>query len=180
MPGGICSDAAAAACASFPAVDPGGVSTYGDTFIPLLGVISEVDANYNYDRDGNVLPLGAPVARRYATDEYEMFAQDSWKLGPNLTVTAGLRYSLFSPPWEVNGLQVAPDISLGSWFEQRRALMLAGRSTSEGPPVLSGGGGGGARRAVPPPGRSTSEAPDVHFDLAGPANNKPGYYKWDK
>ena len=154
MPGGICSDATAAACASFPAVDPGGVSTYGDTFIPLLGVISEVDANYNYDRDGNVLPLGAPVVRRYATDEYEMFAQDSWKLGPNLTVTAGLRYSLFSPPWEVNGLQVAPDISLGNWFEQRRALMLAGRSTSE--------------------------APDVHFDLAGPANNKPGYYKWDK
>ena len=154
MPGGTCSDATAAACASFPAVDPGGASTYGDTFIPLLGVISEVDANYNYDRDGNVLPLGAPVARRYATDEYEMFAQDSWKLGPNLTVTAGLRYSLFSPPWEVNGLQVAPDISLGNWFEQRRALMLAGRSTSE--------------------------APDVHFDLAGPANNKPGYYKWDK
>ena len=81
MPGGNCSAATEAACASFPAVDPGGTSTYGDTFIPLLGVISEVDANYNYDRDGNVLPLGAPVVRRYATDEYEMFAQDSWKIG---------------------------------------------------------------------------------------------------
>ncbi len=93
-----------------------GASTYGDTLIPLLGVISEVDAYYNYDKTGAVLPLGAPVLRRYATDEYEFYGQDSWKVTPNLTVTAGLRYSLFSPPWEVNGLQVAPDISLGDWF----------------------------------------------------------------
>ena len=154
MPGSQCSPSTVAACDALPAVDPGGVSTYGDTFIPLLGVISEVDAYYNYDRDGNVLPLGAPVSRRYATDEYEFFAQDSWKLGPSLTVTAGLRYSLFSPPWEVNGLQVAPDIKLGDWMDQRRALMVAGQSTSDAPPVL--------------------------FDLAGPANHKPGYYDWDK
>ena len=29
-------------------------------------------------------------------------------------------------------------------------------------------------------GQSTSDAPTVLFDLAGPANNKPGYYDWDK
>ena len=54
----------------------------------------------------------------------------------------------------MNGLQVAPDISLGDWFDQRAALMRAGQSDE--------------RR------------PDVHFDLAGPANGKPGYYEWDK
>ena len=53
------------------------------------------------------------MPRRYGTDEYEFYGQDSWKIGPNLTLTAGLRYSLFSPPWEVNGLQVAPDIKPG-------------------------------------------------------------------
>jgi Carboxypeptidase regulatory-like domain/TonB dependent receptor-like, beta-barrel len=154
MPGAPCPEPVTAACDALPAVDPGGTSTYGDTLIPLLGVISEVDAYYNYDRDGNVLPLGDAVRRRYATNEYELFGQDSWKIGENFTLTAGLRYSLFSPPWEVNGLQVAPDISLGDWLDERRALMLAGRSTSD--------------------------APLVHFDLAGPANDKPGYYKWDK
>jgi Carboxypeptidase regulatory-like domain len=154
MPGALCPAPSTAACDALPAVDPGGTSTYGDAFIPILGVISQATGQFNYDRDGNVLPVGDPIRRRYATDEYEFFVQDSWKLGQNLTVTAGLRYSLFSPPWETNGLQVAPDISLGDWFEQRRSLMLSGRSTSE--------------------------APLVNFDLAGPENGRPGYYAWDK
>jgi hypothetical protein len=154
MPGAPCPEPSTAACDALPAVAESGASTYGDTLIPLLGVISEVDAYYNYDKTGAVLSLGAPVVRRYATDEYEFYGQDSWKVTPTLTVTAGLRYSLFSPPWEVNGLQVAPNISLGDWFDQRRALMAAGKSTSD--------------------------APMVQFDLAGPGNNKPGYYKWDK
>ena len=148
MPGAGCD-----ACGLFPAVSDGGVSSFGDTFVPLLGIISETTGYYNYDREGNVLPVGEPVRRRFATDEYEFFVQDSWKMGQNLTVTAGLRYSLFSPPYETNGLQVAPDIKLGDWLEIRRQLMEAGRSTSE--------------------------APLVNFDLAGPKNGKPGYYDWD-
>jgi hypothetical protein len=149
MPGRDCD-----ACGLFPAVSAGGVSSFGDTFIPLLGIISETTAYYNYSVDGSVLPVGAPVTRRFATNEFEFYAQDSWKIGQNLTVTAGVRYSLFSPPWEVNGQQVAPDIKLGDWLEIRRQLMQNGRSTSE--------------------------APLVNFDLAGPVNDRPGYYEWDK
>jgi hypothetical protein len=148
MPGRDCD-----ACGLFPAVSDGGVSSFGDTFIPLLGIISETTAYYNYAVDGSVLPVGAPVSRRFATNEYEFYAQDSWKVGQDLTFTAGLRYSLFSPPWETNGQQVAPDIKLGDWLEIRRQLMLAGRSSSE--------------------------APLVNFDLAGPVNDRPGYYDWD-
>ena len=153
MPGAPCPAPVSAACNALPAVAPGGQSSYGDTLIPLLGIISEVTGFYNYDRDGNVLPVGVPVERRYAADEYEFYVQDSWKVGQNLTLSAGVRYSLFSPPYEVHGLQVAPDIALGDWFEQRRALMTSGRSTSE--------------------------APLVNFDLAGPANAGPHYYDWD-
>ena len=67
----------------FPAVSDGGVSSFGDTFVPLLGIISETTAYYNYDREGNVLPVGEPVRRRFATDEYEFYVQDSWKIGQN-------------------------------------------------------------------------------------------------
>ena len=149
MPGSLCP-----ACDLFPAVADGGVSSFGDTIVPLFGIISETTAYYNYDREGNVLPVGEPVRRRFAADEYEFYVQDSWKLGQHLTVTAGVRYSLFSPPYETSGLQVTPDIRLGEWLEIRRALMEAGRSTSE--------------------------APLVNFDLAGPKNGKPGYYDWDR
>ena len=153
MPGGQC-PGVETACDALPAVADGGQATYGDTFIPLLGIISEVDGYYNYDREGNVLPVGEPVRRRFGSDEYEFYVQDSWRIGNDLTVTGGVRYSLYSPPFETSGLQVAPDIKLGDWFEKRRALMNAGQSTSD--------------------------APLINFDLAGPKNDKPGYYDWDK
>ena len=53
-------------------------------------------------------------------DEYEFYAQDSWRLGDKLTLTGGLRYSLASPPWETNGLQVSPNVSLGERFKAAR------------------------------------------------------------
>ena len=84
MPGAGCD-----ACGLFPAVSDGGVSSFGDTFVPLLGIISETTAYYNYDREGNVLPVGEPVRRRFATDEYEFYVQDSWKIGQTLTFSGG-------------------------------------------------------------------------------------------
>jgi hypothetical protein len=119
-----------------------------------LGFVSEVDALYNYEKNGSVQPQGAPVARHYAEDRYELYAQDTWKATPTLTLTIGLRYSLFSPPWETNGLQVAPTPNLATWFNQRLSNWKNG---------------------IP----STADAP-ITFDLAGPANGgKPGYYNWD-
>ena len=88
---------------------------------PILGIISQTTAALQLHVDGTVLPLGRPRARAITrSNEYEFYAQDSWQIGSNLTVTAGLRYSLFSPPWEVNGQQVAPDVNLGDWFDHAR------------------------------------------------------------
>ena len=144
-------------------MDPptGGLPTVAHSFengydyplVALIGAITEGNAVYNYKRDGSVFPQGAPVSRRYATNSYEFYLQDSWKAKPNLTITYGLRYSLFSPPWETNGLEVAPRFSLGSWFNQRAANM--------------------ARRI------GANADPLVAFQLAGPKNGKPGFYDWD-
>ena len=66
------------------------------------------------------VPVLAEVFRRkYAADEYEFYVQDSWRIAENLTVTAGLRYGLYAPPYEVNGQQVAPTVSMGELFAQR-------------------------------------------------------------
>ncbi len=84
-------------------------ATYADSFAPLLGiVVTRRDLSANYNVDGSVLAVGDPVTRKYGSDEYEFYVQDSWKVGSSLTVTGGLRYGLYSPPWEVNGQQVAP------------------------------------------------------------------------
>ena len=140
-------------CTQLPAVASSFASGYGDPWLTILGVISQPTANYNYDKQGNALPNGEPVRRKYATDEYEFYVQDSWRVRANLTLTGGVRYSLYSPPWEVDGLQLAPSTPLGQWFEQRRQNMLRGIGDNALPPLT--------------------------LDLAGPANGKRGFYDWD-
>jgi Carboxypeptidase regulatory-like domain len=140
-------------CSQLPAVAASFASGYGDPWLTILGVISQPTANYNYDKSGTALPNGDPVRRKYATDEYEFYVQDSWRVRPNLTVTAGVRYNLYSPPWEVDGLQLAPSIPLGQWFDQRRQNMLTGVGDNALAPIT--------------------------LDLAGPANGKKGFYDWD-
>ena len=85
---------------------------------------------------------------------YEVYLQDSWQIRPNLSITGGLRYSLYSPAYEVNGLQVAPTISMGEWFDERVRNMEQG---------------------IP-----SNRSPIVTFDLAGPKNGRKGFYDWDK
>ena len=137
----------------YPAVDSSFVSNYDYPMTSLLGMVTLVNANYNYARDGSALPQGAPVVRDFGEDSYEMYMQDVWKVKPTFTLTLGLRYSLFSPPWEVHGLQVAPTMSLNSWFNERATGMLQG---------------------IP-----SSAAPLISYDWAGPTNGKPGFYNWD-
>jgi Carboxypeptidase regulatory-like domain len=137
----------------YPGVNTGFTSDYDYAMTSLLGMITFGDAVYNYNRAGSALSDGTPVTRRFAEDSYEMYAQDTWKVKPNLTLTLGLRYSLFSPPWETNGLQVGTNINLGNWFNQRGAGMLQG-TPSNAQPLIT-------------------------YNWAGPANHQPGYYGWD-
>jgi hypothetical protein len=141
-------------CSQLPAVATAGQAGYADAWLNILGVMSQATQRANYDRDGNPLAPGTPVAREIASDEYEFYVQDSWQLRSNLTLTVGVRYSLYSPPYEVNGMQVQPTISMGEWFNQRVENM---------------------QRGVP-----SSASETVTFDLSGPKNNRPGFYAWDK
>jgi hypothetical protein len=146
----------------FPAVDPGFKIGYNYPIIALMGIVSEVDATFNFDKSGTALPQGAPLTRRYGADEYEFYVQDSWRVKPNLTVNYGLRYSLFSPPWETTGLEVIPlghpigggmPLNLSQWFQLRANKAAAGGSSVDDPLIT--------------------------YDLAGAANGKAGYYNWD-
>jgi len=145
-----------------PAVNRAFRLGYNWPIMAMMGIVSEVDATFNFDKTGTALPQGSPLRRRFAADEYEFYFQDSYRVRSNLTVTYGLRYSMFSPPWETNGTEVTPKgfpigggspISLAQWFQQRASKMLTGGS-SVTDPLLS-------------------------YDLAGPANGKPGWYDWD-
>lgn len=138
----------------YPAVDSGFGNNYDYPMGALIGMVTQVNAHYNFTHTGAALPDGTPVSRRFGADTWEMYAQDSWKARSNLTITFGLRYMLSSPPWETNGLQVTPNVSLSDWFNQRGTGMLQGQPASA--------------------------VPRLSFSLGGPANGgKPGLYNWD-
>jgi len=130
----------------------GSTSPVQNAVAAVLGRFSQYSTNFNFGREGDVLPVGAGVEREFATEEYDLYVQDVWKARSNLTFTLGLRYGLSRPVYETSGLQVKPTISLSEFFERRVAGAAAGQPYNE----------------------------LVTFDLAGPANDKPGFYELDK
>jgi hypothetical protein len=118
------------------APEPVTATQYDRPLLALYGMISDVVANYNLDKNGNAQPQGAPVNRNYGLDWYEFYAQDTWRMKPNITLTYGVRWSFFPPPWETNGLQTYPTFGLGSQFNQDVKNMIQGIGYGAEPAIM--------------------------------------------
>lgn len=118
----------------------------------LIGRFSQYTANFTFGADGALLKTGTPTDRTFATEEYEPYVQDVWKLKSNLTFTLGLRYSLSRPIYETNGFEMKSNIPLGDLFDQRVAGAARGQAVNT----------------------------SITFDRSGPANNRAPLYDWDK
>ncbi len=139
----------------FPAVESSFGTSYDFSMAAMAGLITEVFSNYEQkpinSQTLQLIPQGQLVPRHFRDNEYEGYAQDQWRIKPNLTFTYGLRYSLLQPPYETTGLQSAPTISLHNWFLQR------GLNAAEG----------------------QAYEPSIQFNLSGPANGGSPYWAWD-
>lgn len=132
-------------------VDTSFGANYDFAMAALAGLITQVNANYELNKNLNVIPQGEAVPRHFRNHEYEFYGQDQWRLKPNFTVTYGLRYTILQPPYETTGTQVSPTISLHDWFNQR------GQAAAEGQ-VYN---------------------PAIGFQLSGQANGKQPYWSYD-
>jgi hypothetical protein len=148
-----------------PPVSDSFLGAFNAAMTSLTGLISEVDSNYNLDKNLNPLAEGALINRHFRAWEYEWYAQDSWRARPNLTLTFGLRYSLLEPPYEATGTQVQPLISSHDWFMNRGKAAYNGESY------------------FPQSGTDSSGNPiydhNLEFALGGQANGKKPYWGWD-
>ncbi len=122
-----------------------------DALTAVIGRFSQYTANLQYDANGALLPTGTPSTRAFATQEYELYWQDSWRYRPNFTLSYGVRWSTSTPVYEKNGVQVAPVQSLGGYFNDRVASSLSGVPLNT----------------------------PITLDKAGKANGKRGYYDQD-
>ncbi len=101
----------------------------------LLGIQAQGTGRYNYQVDGTVIPPGSPVVRNFVNHEGEMYAQDAWKVTRNLTVTAGLRFSLEPTVYEANGQQASTNIPIADWLATRMNLADQGLSQNGVTPI---------------------------------------------
>ena len=148
----------------YPSVDPSFGSNYDDAIGIVLGILAEGDGFYNFAHNGSALPQGTPVKRRYAINNYEFYAQDSWRMTPRLTVTYGLRWVLEAPPYETNGLQVAPCVGATS-----------GGCTSQNVTDYFNHSAQLAAQGMP-----ANNAGEITFVPGGPVNKGPGLWNWDR
>jgi len=136
----------------FSAIGSGFTSSVQNAAAALLGRFTQYSARFIFDKDGTLLPTGAPSVREFATEEYDVYGQDVWKIHSNLTLTYGLRYGLSRPVYETNGFETKPNIPLDEYFQRR--LAAAQQGTNYNVPIT--------------------------IDLSGPANGRDPMYKWDK
>jgi hypothetical protein len=138
-------------------VSSGFANSYEIAYGNLVGGVPQSTSvsNYNVNRGGagaTLYPDGTFINRHFKANEFEWYIQDSWRVRPNLTVTAGIRHTILQTPYEENGQQIAPTIDTDAWFRQRNTAALQGQVYE----------------------------PLLQFAPSGPANHAPGLWSKQK
>ena len=52
----------------------------------IIGRFSQYSGNFIFDQDGSLTAARYTECREFTTKEYDVYAQDSWKISPHLTL----------------------------------------------------------------------------------------------
>jgi hypothetical protein len=82
--------------ANFPGATTNELSSARNLYALLTGRVSQVTGNAVLQPDGTYVYRGDPLERIHQ-NEIGIFAQDQWRMKPNFTINAGMRYELQYP-----------------------------------------------------------------------------------
>ncbi len=126
--------------------DPFAVATteWDTSLAFLVGRVASVQQNLNYNLSQQATPQDTGNIRKWRYYETELYAQDSWKLRKDLTMTYGLRWQFYSVPYETQGYEAIPNMDLDTFFKSRVAAAAQGISGNNTIPFVTYSKGGKA------------------------------------
>jgi Carboxypeptidase regulatory-like domain len=127
-------------------------NTYDSAFAFALGRVGAVNSNFNYDAKGNAIDQGTGDNRNYRYFQTQLYFGDTWKVTPNLTLSYGVNYQIFSVPYETHGLESTQPLTFDQYFSSRVKQSAAGATGNDAVPLIT-------------------------YVLGGKANNGPALYQ---
>lgn len=144
---------------------------YNNAILANTGIITFAQSYTNYSIQGNSLvpaPTGTVPSHNYRSFEQEYYVQDQWRATSRLSLTAGLRYTYLGVPYEIHGQQVAPNISLSTFLQNRVAAASSGGAYNTRITVAPAGQANGKPNLWTP--QKLNFAPRVAFAYSTPDN----------
>ena len=83
---------------NFPGATPGNITTASNIYASLTARVTNINANAIINENTNEYTYGGPLTQRARQVEMGFFAQDSWRMRPDFTLTYGLRWEV-ALPW---------------------------------------------------------------------------------
>ena len=87
---------------NFPGASSTALDDAAELYALLTGRVTSIDVNARIAEDGTTYNILGPSMQKGRLRQFGFFWQDSWRMKPNLTLNAGLRYDLQYPFYATN------------------------------------------------------------------------------
>ncbi len=89
-----------------PGISASDLTAANNLFASLSGAIASASQTFNVTSPTSGYVAGATNSRNYSYNNYGFYIQDNWRVRPNLTIEAGLRYEYYTPLKERDNLEL--------------------------------------------------------------------------
>jgi hypothetical protein len=93
-----------------PGVSSNDLTAANNLLSSEVGFITSYTQTFNAVSQTSGFVKGATNSRHYKNSNYAVYFTDSWKIRPRLTLNLGMRYDIYSPVTEENGVALLPNL----------------------------------------------------------------------